>query len=376
MRSILTIILATSTFTVIAGQSGNSELLSRLEAAAASNSTDPHLWYSLAQAYNAVKQEALRSFDEGSGRSAWQQLLAADALMLGGQFTDAFVAYRTAQEQLPAMASIHDSVAQIYDAIGRKDWAAAERAAGTLPISECERRKALCEFRAGRYRSALSAALANNDPESRYWQARAAAELALAAFRHLDQMPDSGERRLVRATLARSEGRYNDAVAELKAALTFAPGDPALQFELASAYYAARNYEQTVATIAPLLKGRPDDPRLLQLTGFALLQLHRADDAVPLLLRAAERDDGEGGTRLALARAYLETGNFAAAIPLLEPQLDADRDGSLHVQLARAYKGVDRKDKVNALLARAQELQRAAEERANEAARRTITGPK
>jgi tetratricopeptide (TPR) repeat protein len=376
MRSILTAILAVSIMPVLARQIVDSELLSRLEAATASKSTDPRVWYALGQTYNTVKQQALRSFDEGADRAAWQQLLAADALMANGQFTDAFAAYRAAQEHLPSMVSIHDSVARIYESIGKSDWAARERKAGALAPAACEQRKALCEFRAGRYRSALTAAVAGSDPEARYWQARAAAELALAAFKHLDELSDSGERRVVRATLARNEGRYVDAIAELTAALTFAPGDPALLFELASAYYAARDYEQAIATLSPMLAKRPDDPRLLQLTGFSLLQLRRAAEAVPVLQKAAAADDADPGTRLALARAYLQDGRYAAAIPLLEAAIPGDQDGSLHVQLARAYRGMGQREKGDALLAKAGELQRAADERARAAAKRTITAPK
>ena len=376
MRSILTVFVATSLFAPIAPQSDDLERLAQLERAAASKSTDPRVWYALGQAYNAVKQDALRTFDDSLEHAPWQQLLAADALMLNGQFTDAFVLYRATLDRLPSMVAIHDSVARIYEATGHAEWAVKERAAGALPPSACDTRRALCEFRAGRYRSALTAALANRNPESRYWQARAASELALSAFQHLDQLPDSAERRVVRATLARREGRFVDAIVELKAALTFAPADPALTFELASAYYAARDYDQTITTLEPMLRARPDDSRLAQLTGFALLQLRRPDDAVPMLRRAAERDRSDEGTRLALARAYLQQGEFAAAIPLIESHLAGDQDGSLHVQLARAYKGMGLREKGDALLARAGELQRAADERAARAAQRTITPPK
>ena len=107
------------------------------------------------------------------------------------------------------------------------------------------------------------------DSESRYWRARAANELALAAFKQLDALADSLERRAVRATMARAEERYTDAIVELNAALTFAPGNPALLYELASACYLARDYEQAVATLSPLLEARPDDPRLLELAGYS-----------------------------------------------------------------------------------------------------------
>src|SRR6185503_17730063 len=106
---------------------------------------------------------------------------------------------------------------------------------GVLPADACATRKALCEFRAGRYRSALDAAVAGADAESRYWRARSARELARAAYAHLDTLPDSPERRASRATIARAEDRHQDAVTELTMALKLAPGNPTLAFELATA---------------------------------------------------------------------------------------------------------------------------------------------
>jgi tetratricopeptide (TPR) repeat protein len=201
-------------------------------------------------------------------------------------------------------------------------------------------------------------------------------KLALAAFKRLDTLPDGPERRAFRATRARAEERYTDAVAELKAALALAPGAPALVFELASAYYAARDYEQTLATLSPLLQARPDDARLLGLAGHSLLQLRRPEEALPLLQRAVERDPVDPAARLALGRAYFQNGDFAAAIRLIEPQLASDEDGSLHVQLARAYAGLGKRDESVALLNRSQEIQRAAEDRQTAARQRTITAPK
>ena len=110
--------------------------------------------------------------------------------------------------------------------------------------------------------------------------------------------------------------------------------------------------------------------------GDSLLELQRVDEAIPLLQRAVEREPAEPTPRLALGRAYLQKGDFTAAIPLLEAQLGGDNDGSLHVQLARAYTGLGQKDKAATLLARSQELQRAAQERGAAAGQRTITPPK
>ena len=336
----------------------------------------PGMWYALGQAYNAVKQDALASFDDPS-EAAWRQLLSADALLANNHLPDAFTLYRATLDALPSMVSIHDSVARIYDRTGHAAWAARERANGRLPSTACTERKALCEFRAGRYPSALTAALGGSDSESRYWRARAANELALGAFKQLDALPDSAERRGVRATLARAEERYTDAVAELKAALRLAPRQPELIYELASAHYAARDFDLTIETMAPLLQAYPDDARLLRLQGQSLLQLRRPEEALPFLQRLVERTPNDPSARLALGRAYLQTGDFAAAIRMIEGQLGNDDDGSLHVQLARAYTGLGQREKAAALLSRSDEIQRASRERAAAgAAQRMITAPK
>ncbi len=208
------------------------------------------------------------------------------------------------------------------------------------------------------------------------WRVRAASELALTAFAQLDALPDGLERRAIRATRARAEERFTDAVEELKAALKFAPGLPTLVFDLASAYYDARDYEQALGTVTPLLEANQNDPRLLALAGNSLLQLRRPAEAIPALQRAAERNPSDASIRSALGRAYLQNGDFAAAAPLLEAQLSNDQDGSVHVQLARAYTGLGRREESATLLLRSQELQRAAEERRKTAEQRAITPPK
>ena len=114
----------------------------------------------------------------------------------------------------------------------------------------------------------------------------------------------------------------------------------------------------------------------MKLAGYSLLQLRRLDEALPLLQRAVAIDPADPGPQLALGRAHLQRGDYPAAIPLIEPHLGTDQDGSLHVQLARAYTGAGQREKAAALLARSEELQRASEERGAEAARRKIEPPR
>jgi predicted Zn-dependent protease len=115
--------------------------------------------------------------------------------------------------------------------------------------------------------------------------------------------------------------------------------------------------------------------RLLTVYGDSLLQLHRIDEALPVLRRAVELSGPDALPRLTLGRAYVQQGDFAAAIPLIEPHLPEDHDGSLHAQLARAYAGVGQREKAAALLERSQALQQAAQERADAVAQRIITAP-
>jgi predicted Zn-dependent protease len=337
---------------------------------------DPSGWFALGHAYNGFAQDAMATFNDKPEDLPWRQLLLADALAEDGRLVDAFALYRSTLEQLPAMVSIHDSIARIYEQTSHPDWAAVERAKGTVSASACTTRKALCDFRAARYRAVLTNSLPSTDPESRYWSARAAAEIARAAFKQLDTLPDSRERRLIRATFARSQRRYADATAELQAALKMSPNDPDLLAELGTAYYFARDFDNAITTIQPLLKVRGNDPQLLSMYGEALLETQRVDDAIAALERATSLDSTNSSARLALARAYVQKGYYQAAIPLIEVEIPDDKDGSLHVQLARAYKGVGNADKAAELLARSDELQRAAQERSAAAGQRTITPPK
>ena len=190
------------------------------------------------------------------------------------------------------MVTIRDSIATIYEKTGHADWAAIEREKGRLSEAQCAKRRALCAFRARRYRAALTAAGAGSDPESRYWRARAATELTKEALDQLDRLPDSRERREVRAAVASAERRYPDAVSELKAALQFAPKDPMLVAQLGTALYRSREYEPAIATLSPVVDEAPasDDVQVLTAYGDSLLQLDRVEDAVRYLRRAFTAD--------------------------------------------------------------------------------------
>ena len=338
----------------------------------------PAAWYALFHAYNDLAQEAIGSFADNAAHTGRPDLLLADALASDGRFADAYPLYRDALAVLPSMVSIHDAIARIYEQTGHQDWAAIERTKGQLSPAQCANRQALCAFRAGRYRTSLSAAGVAKDPESRYWRARAATELTKEALDRLDKLPDSRERREVRAAIATAERRFPDAVRELKAALQFAPKDVTLVGQLGTALYLLRDYEPALAMLAPIMEQPPanEDVRVLTAYSDSLLQMDRVEDAVRYLRRAFTADTSDRAASLSLARAYIRQEDFRAALPLLEWQLAGDTDGSVHVLLSRALAGLGQTEKAEAMLAKSQEIQRAAQQRAEEAGKRAITPPK
>jgi predicted Zn-dependent protease len=138
-----------------------------------------------------------------------------------------------------------------------------------------------------------------------------------------------------------------------------------LIFLLARTEFQARDFAQVIDTLSPLVRATPEDPRLLKLVGLSLLELQRLDEAVPALQHALARAPADAEVQLALGRAYLQNGDAAAAVPLLERRVAADDDGSVHIQLARAYAGVGEREKASVLLERGHALERqAAEKRA------------
>jgi len=73
------------------------------------------------------------------------------------------------------------------------------------------------------------------------------------------------------------------------------------------------------------------------LLGDTLFKLQQPAQAIPYLEKAVTRDPHLLTAQSSLARAYVQTGDSAKAIPHLKVALPSGEDGSLHYQLARAY---------------------------------------
>ena len=184
--------------------------------------------------------------------------------------------------------------------------------------AKCVRqRRALCEFRAGRHAAALTAALATADAESRYWRARAAGELARETFRSWRSflIPRNGAR--ARHACA-GRGSPPGCGQGIRRSVELAPGNPVLTFELAAACHAASDFERALATLAPLLETRPQESAWRSSRDTRCSNCGGQTRPCRCSRRASAADPGDRGAQLALGRAHLQRGDFAAAIPLLE----------------------------------------------------------
>jgi predicted Zn-dependent protease len=107
-----------------------------------------------------------------------------------------------------------------------------------------------------------------------------------------------------------------------------------------------------------------------------LLDLQKPKEALPLLKRAVLRDPKSLAAHKSLARCELATGQATNAIPHLKLVLASDEDGSLHYQLAQAYRASGQIELANRMLKDYEGMQRSTAAR-NEAARQEagITAP-
>jgi predicted Zn-dependent protease len=104
----------------------------------------------------------------------------------------------------------------------------------------------------------------------------------------------------------------------------------------ARAWWQARDYAQARPLYEKLAASQSSDPYFAWEFGDTLQRVEGAEVAIPWLEKARGIVEG----RAALGKAYVETGKFAAALPLLEEAVKADPD--LLLPLSRAYKATGR----------------------------------
>jgi predicted Zn-dependent protease len=325
---------------------------------------DPKAWYGLERSYEGLSRRAFETLQETAPGSPYLSLLVAEAMVARERDKSAFPLYREAIAKKTRPAEAHEALARIYERAGHADWAAVEREkAKAVPPPDCRTPTLECEFQAGRYAKVLEMARPLGTAASRYWTSRAADALAREAFDRLTALPPSPEAALVRVEVFRAQRRYAQSKEELQKAAAAWPEDRRIRREQANLHFIAHEYAEARPLLEELLKQEPDSAELNLLLGDSWLESREVAKAIPPLEKAVEADPKLLRARAALGRAYVEDGQAARGVPHLEAALLTDEDGSLHLQLARAYRETGRPDEAARTLAAFQELRKANEAR-------------
>jgi len=216
-----------------------------------------------------------------------------------------------------------------------------------------------CQFSAGQF-DELTAAARQTNAESFYWQSRAYNELALHAFARLGQLPPSAELHELKAHIYNSQKKYSEAASEWREALKLSPTDTQIKKDLAISLKLGQDYEAALPLLQELLREQPTSAELNFLVGDTLLDRERAEEALPLLQRAVTRDPKSLAAHKSLARAELAAGKPVQAIPHLKLALPTDEDGTLHYQLAQAYRASGQTELAKKALQEYQQIQSSA----------------
>ncbi len=319
---------------------------------------DPAVWFGLGRTYEALAAQAFGTLLERGPESAFTLALVASVRRDEGRAQAALELYRKASERAPGMRGLNASIAALERELGREaEAAAAEERERRLPAPDCARQPLECRFAEGRHHEVIATASGATALGAAYWLARSSNELAAEAFRTLESLPPSAPLHEWRAGLLRDEGRYAEAVAEWRRALALAPGIR-LRQELAVTLRLDNDLAGAQAVLEEALREQPEAPGLSYLLGDVLLARQQPEAAIPPLEKAVRLEPGLAHAQGALGRAYALVGRAAEAVPHLEKAISVDEDGSLRLQLARAYRAAGREKDADRALAEWERLRK------------------
>jgi len=339
---------------VDAAQGQMAEALPHLEALANLDPQRAAVWYQLGRAYEELAFTDFAQLGKQFPESGPWFALLADSRSKTSQNRAAFLFYRKALAKSPGMRGLHAAVADIYRRSGEPSWALSEDVAEVkLGEPACKVVTPECAFRAGKLAQALTLAKALRTPEGFYWRVRAYDSLARQAFARLSTLPESPEGFRLQAETYRDQQKYAEAVAAWREALRLAPGIPDFTRELIGGLLQTREYPEAQKLLDAFPRKSAD---LNFLQGNLYLEQQLADQAIPFLKQAAQQEPAMLAARAALARALLQTGQPAEALPHATAALSLDTDGSLHFQLARAYQSAGQAEPARVAMAKYQEI--------------------
>lgn len=347
---------------------------------------NPKAWNGLGLSYEGLASRNFVALEKKALGSPYWLVLVADSRVTVGAYTRAFLLYREAQAKMPALRGVHMAIADIYRKIGKPEWAEIEEEKErklapldcggpdqTRPAPGAQRRngaaappsaapagltrKLECGFWGGRYKQVIELSRNSRSTGSYYWRIRAYNELARGAFLRLAELPPSADVHELLATIQFNRRKYAESAREWEAALKFAPENRYYRLRLAIALSSGYQYERAREILEDLLKQAPQSAELNFWLGFTLLGLLETEKAIPFLNKAVAADPTRPRAHKELGRAYMQAGLIEKAIPHLEIALPSDDDGSLHYQLAQAYRNAGRNELAREMFHKFQEIE-------------------
>jgi tetratricopeptide (TPR) repeat protein len=311
----------------------------------AADSSNPEAWYGLGKAYETLAAHSFGKLSKAAPESPYMAALIADSRVQRRQYRSAFFFYHQAESKLPDLPGLHAGLARVYKNTGHADWATAEeKKEAALASGACKPQTAECEFLKGNFLEAAKIGAAGRTPDALFWAVRAYSELARKAFDHLGSLPDSVEIHALKAQILRDHGQNLEAANEWRAALKLNPGDARLEHELVTALFLGKDYHSAMPLAEKLLAQEPSSPDLNFIVGDSFWQTQQPEKAVPYLETALRMQPDMLSAHAALGMALAMLGKNSEAIPHLQRALSMDDDGSLHYNLARAYRAAGNAD--------------------------------
>jgi tetratricopeptide (TPR) repeat protein len=353
------------------------EAATRYREVANEDPNDPRAWYGLGTSYQGLAGSAFDRLQKIDATSPYVAALVADTRVKRRQYRSAFFFYGEALKQLPNLHGIHAALAEVYRKTGHPEWATAEDTKeAALPAVDCKAHPAECAFVAGHDLQLTSTPRgAAPSAEALFWQAKAANELALQAFFRLGQLPPSVELHQLRAEIARAQGQHLESVNEWRAAQALSPGNARIEGELAVSLLLASDYGGAFEQASRVLQAGPASAEMNFVAGDSLLRLEQPEKAIPYLRAALSADPKMVAADASLGLALSRTGKNAEAIPHLQRALELDDDGSLHFQLANAYRATGDAEKAREAMAKREEIVKRNEEQKAEVVREAQIAP-
>ena len=332
-----------------------SETLPHLEALANLDPQRPAVWYQLGRAYEELAFAEFSQLGKQFPESGPFFALLADSRSKVSQNRAAFFFYRKALAKSPGIRGLHTAIAEIYRRTGEPSWALSEDVAEVkLGEPRCKVTSSECAFRAGKLAEALSLARPLRTPEGFYWRVRSYDGLARQAFARLAKLPESPESYRLQAETYRDQEKHAEAVAAWREALRLAPAHPDFTRELIAGLLQTKDYAEAQKLLDTFPKKSPE---LNLLQGDLLLAQQQPEPALAPLEQAVKQDPKLLPAQASLARALLQVGRPAEALPHATAALPFDTDGSLHFQLARAYQAAGQAEAAKAAMAQYQQIQ-------------------